>query len=619
MKSRSYRITSSVREFVSFRHAYFAGALLAIMFGLGMYSMVGNSAIMDEVAHIPAAYSYLHYGDYRLNPEHPPLIKDLAGIPLQFMHLKFPINSPDWTTEMNGEWDVGWDFLYNLGNNADAILFWARLPILLLSIGFGIFFYVYTRKRWGTLAAMLALSFYVFSPSILGASITVTTDLGAAIFIFVGVAGFVRYILRPSRGNMFLMSIGIALAQLAKFNGVVLYPFLLLAAMAAVWLDTDIKDVNQRTKLYVGGYLLACVLSVVWIWLFYVPEVWNMPLSIQRNLITGNLVAPNTMWIGHILVSMSQLVFTKPIVQYLLGVIMVLARVSGGNVTYFNGQVTDMSFHGYFPETFIFKTQVSLLILMFGAMIFGSIQFVRRRRSTRYAAFKTHVREHITEWTFGAFAVFYFTVAVAGNLNLGVRHILPVYLPIFMIVAVVVSRWMHALDFTKWRWASIAGLAVAMVWYVMSTILQAPSYIPYLNELAGGSGNAYKYFTDSSIDWGQDLERLKTYVDQHPQIHHIAIDYFGGGMPEYYFCQREYDAQGHLITGNDSYDCSHSVMEIWHSSYGRYTGQYIAVSETYLENDKYFSGLAGQPGYAYLRAMKPIAKIGYSIYLYKLY
>ncbi len=619
MKSRYYRITSSVREFVAFRHAYIAGGLLIVMFVLGMSSMVGNSAIMDEVAHIPAAYSYLHYGDYRLNPEHPPLIKDLAGIPLQFMNLKFPINGSAWNNEVNGEWDVGWDFLYNLGNNADAILFWARLPILLLSLSFGIFFYVYTRKRWGTAAGLLALAFYVFSPSILAASITVTTDLGAAIFMFIGVASFVRYIKRPTRGNMLLMSLGIALAQLAKFSGVVLYPFLLLAAMAAVWLDNDIKDSDNRTRLYVGGYLLACVLSVVWIWLFYIPEVWNMPLSVQDNLIAGSLVGPNVAWIGQALVSLSHLGFTKPIVQYLLGLVMVLARVSGGNITYFNGQVTDMSFHGYFPETLLFKTQVSMLILMLMASVTGLGHFLRRKQGERYRAFKSHVQHHLTQWVFGAFAAFYFAVAVAGNLNLGVRHILPVYLPIFMLIAIMVAKWLHAFDATKWRWASIAGFGVAIVWYIGSTLLQAPNFIPYLNELAGGSGNAYKYFTDSSIDWGQDLKRLQIYINEHPQIHHIAIDYFGGGLPQYYFCQREYDANGQLLTGTDSYDCSHSIMEIWHSSYGRYTGQYIAVSETYLENDRYFAPLADQSGYAYLRAMKPIAKIGDSIYLYKLY
>src|SRR5689334_12990603 len=124
MKSLYNRITDPVREFVNGWHAYLAAGLLVLMFGLGLTAMAGNSAIVDEVAHIPSGYSYLHYGDYRLNPEHPPLIKDLAGLPLQFMNLKFPDYEPSWTTDINGQWESGWNFIYHIGNDADQIIFW---------------------------------------------------------------------------------------------------------------------------------------------------------------------------------------------------------------------------------------------------------------------------------------------------------------------------------------------------------------------------------------------------------------------------------------------------------------------------------------------------------------
>jgi hypothetical protein len=157
------------------------------------------------------------------------------------------------------------------------------------------------------------------------------------------------------------------------------------------------------------------------------------------------------------------------------------------------------------------------------------------------------------------------------------------------------------------------------VWYGGSAVAAHPNYISYFNEFIGGGGNAYKYFTDSSVDWGQDLKRLKTYVDNHPEINHIALDYFGGGAPQYYFCNRKYTPEGQLIATSDGYDCSHSVYQEWHSQYGRYTGQYIAVSETFLYNDLWYSELNHTTGYDYLRAMKPIAKVGNSIYVYKMY
>jgi hypothetical protein len=550
MKSRHNRITDRLRVFVLQYHAYLAGALLALMLGLGLSSMVGNSAIVDEIAHIPSGYSYLHFGDYRLNPEHPPLIKDLAGLPLQ------------------------------------------RLPILLLMVGFGVALYCFVRRHWGTATALLALGFFALSPNFLAHGALVTTDLGISIFMFLALVTFVRFIKLPTAGNLLLLSLALAAANLAKFSGVLLYVFLGLASLFVVWAWRNPKQKKHRFGLYTGGYIVACVLSVLWIWIFYAPHVMNMPSNVQQRLITGSLTDKSMQGVSHVLVAMSPNPVLKPLTQYLLGIAMVYGRVAGGNTTYFNGMVTNQSFHGYFPEIFTFKTQVSLLILMLVATGFGLM--------------------------LGSFAAFYFAVAVVGNLNLGIRHIMPVYLPVFVLVAVATVKIMRRLMRSEWRVSAAVVMALLMAWYGLSTIWAAPNFIAYFNELMGGPGNAYKYFTDSGVDWGQDLLRLKEYVDGHPQITHIAVDYFGGGSPPYYFCQREYNDQGQLLTEGE-YDCSHSKYEEWHSQNGQYSGQYIAVSETFLENDKWYADINNRPGYEYLRERTPIAKVGYSIYVYKMY
>src|SRR5664279_168883 len=201
MTSWNNRTTNSILKFIDVWHAYLAAGMLIVMFGLGITSMAQNSAIVDEVAHISAAYSYLHFGDYRLNPEHPPLIKDLAGIPLQFMHLKFPSNQIAWTTDVNGQWETGWNFIYHIGNNADAILFWARIPVLLLALTFGGVLYWLCRRRWGTSVALLTLFFFALSPNILAHSTLVTTDLGASVFIFLAIVTFARFAVEPTRNN----------------------------------------------------------------------------------------------------------------------------------------------------------------------------------------------------------------------------------------------------------------------------------------------------------------------------------------------------------------------------------------------------------------------------------
>ncbi len=81
-------------------------SILALSLGLMVFSSLQESAIMDELAHIPAGYSYLNNLDYRLNPEHPPLVKMFAGLPLLFLDLNFPTDDPAWSEKVNGQWDM---------------------------------------------------------------------------------------------------------------------------------------------------------------------------------------------------------------------------------------------------------------------------------------------------------------------------------------------------------------------------------------------------------------------------------------------------------------------------------------------------------------------------------
>lgn len=596
-------------------HWLAAGVLLVVMFGLGLSSMAGDSATTDEVAHIAAAYSYLHYGDYRLNPEHPPLTKDLAGLPLQFMDLRFPINEEAWTTQVNGQWGSGWSFIYHIGNDAQAILFWARLPILLLAVGFGVALYLFVLHRWGTAAALLTLLFYTLSPNIISHAHYVTADLGALVFISLALMSYIKFIERPNIQNLSLLSLGLAGAQLAKFSSVVLYPLLLLVTIGIVITWKWPRGWVSRTRLYVGGLVAASALSIIWIWIYYIPHVIRMPADIQERLISGSLYG-NTAGIATNLITLSHHLALKPLVHYLLGLTMTYGRVSGGSVTYFNGQVNDQSFRLYFPELFIIKTQVAFLVL--GLIALG-LMLSRFYRHGLLQTIVAAIREHLPLCTLGFFAVCYFVIAVVGNLNLGIRHILPIFVPLFILVAVATVSLARRLAGTRWRAASTGTLAALLAWYAAATFWIHPSFTAYFNELIGGPANAHKYVADSGVDWGQDLIRLKQYVDAHPEIDRLALDYFGGGHPPYYFCERAYDNQGRLIATPEGYDCTESVYEPWRADYRPYAGQYIAVSETFLENDRWYAAQRGDEGYEYLRNLRPVAKIGYSIYLYKLY
>ena len=165
----------------------FGRRVSAVLFGLILITsaclMIGgaarDSAIMGELAHIPAGYGYVSQLDYRLNPEHPPLVKVLSALPLLFSHPSFPTNLPAWQTAVNGQWDMGGAFLYQANDHqAQSILFLARLFPILLTLGLVFLTYWWSRKLVGPLWALLPTFFVALSPNILAHGHYVTTDIG---------------------------------------------------------------------------------------------------------------------------------------------------------------------------------------------------------------------------------------------------------------------------------------------------------------------------------------------------------------------------------------------------------------------------------------------------------
>ena len=110
-------------------------AVLGFMTVVSILNANNDSLIYDEDAHIPAGYSYLTQQDIRLNPEHPPLLKDLAAFPLLFINPKLDTTQDFWTKDNadDGQWNAGKSFLFGGDNNPDQIIFWSRLPIVFLS------------------------------------------------------------------------------------------------------------------------------------------------------------------------------------------------------------------------------------------------------------------------------------------------------------------------------------------------------------------------------------------------------------------------------------------------------------------------------------------------------
>src|SRR3989338_5317053 len=121
--------------------------ILAVMFIMMLGSVWNESGTMDELAHIPAGFGYVTQLDYRLNPEHPPLLKAISALSgWIFTRPYFPTDTAYWQDDINGQWAEGASFLYESGNDADKIIFWSRLPMILLTLFLGWLIYYWSRN-----------------------------------------------------------------------------------------------------------------------------------------------------------------------------------------------------------------------------------------------------------------------------------------------------------------------------------------------------------------------------------------------------------------------------------------------------------------------------------------
>src|SRR3989344_9549794 len=136
-----------------------AATLLALMFLLMFFSAQKDALTFDELAHIPAGYSYLTQQDYRINPEHPPLAKDIAAAPLFFLNLNFPSQSQNWLQDAGAppwwvQFDLGTELLYQSGNDPRDVIFWARIPMIGLLLLLGLFLFRWTKELGGAVAGI---------------------------------------------------------------------------------------------------------------------------------------------------------------------------------------------------------------------------------------------------------------------------------------------------------------------------------------------------------------------------------------------------------------------------------------------------------------------------------
>jgi hypothetical protein len=530
---------------------------------LAVASLRVKSATYDEPLHLTAGYTYLAWGDYRVNPQHPPLAKTLAAAGLLGMDVTFRTDDPAWREGYQNK--LARQFLYHW-NDADRLLFRARLPIVALGCILLVAVFLWARRLGGLAAAAIALALAALNPDLLAHGRLVTMDLAVALFIFLTVVAFERLGEGVTPGRVVLAGLALGAALATKASAVALFP--ILAGLAVV-----LARHGARVRALALALLAMAVLAWTVIWASY-----GFGATVSRDPAAPAFdwtILPSGAAGGVVRALRASHLLPEP---YLYGLAFrVAANAAGSEGTagaFLHGELSEKGWWSYFPITFAIKTPLPLVLLAGAALL---------------SAFRS--RAPRSEWLLWLPVAVYAALTIAQRLNIGHRYLLPVYPFLFVAAGRAAARLLGS------RHGRLA-LGVLLAWYAAGTLRVHPHYLAYFNEAVGGPRHGYRWLVDSNLDWGQDLPGLAAYLRRHGETN-VKLSYFGIADPAYYGITAErlpgFPPPAKMAAGVNP-------------------GDLLAVSATNLQAVRLDQGRRLMRR---LREQEPMATIGYSILIYR--
>jgi hypothetical protein len=228
---------------------------------------------------------------------------------------------------------------------------------------------------------------------------------------------------------------------------------------------------------------------------------------------------------------------------------------------------------------------------------------------------KDWINSHLPEFAMICFIILYWFSSITSPLNIGVRHVLPTFPFIYILISKQINKWLFIAApanleglLAKLKFvgktliissAKYAVIFLLIAWQIISIVAAYPYFLTYFNELVGGPKNGYIYVVDSNLDWGQDFKRLVKWADEN-KIDKLYVDYFGGTVGEYYLGNR-------LIPWSGEKDYKLLPPE-----------SYLAVSATFRQQcfGEPINGFKPLNCYQWLKDYQPMQTIGNSIFVY---
>ncbi len=488
-----------------------AAGLLLLMFVLAGGAALRESVTIDEVAHIGAGLSYVQKLDLRLNDEHPPLAKVLAGLPLAILGTRADYSSQQWTIGRKffpaylGEWVFG-DWVIGHWNNPQSTLMWARLPMLLLTVLTGWVLFVLGRRLGGDWGGLLCVAVFTTMPAFIAFGPLVLTDMAIALFAALTLWTVGELWRNPDRRNTRWFGLALAGALLSKFSSSILIIAILTFVLTTRWwriADQPAEKALARAwrKLRWRALRRGTLLAAVVVYVAYFVLSWNQPTDIPGLAGRGFPIS----LAGHLLM---------PPWLFLRGFGWVL--LTAVRPSFLLGQQYPHGIWFYFPVLLVLKSPPGFLGLLLMAL---ALAWWSRRRSRGPSVIPADLGP---QWRAIWVALLVFTgVCMVGPMDISIRHFsVPMVLLILLLAPL--PRLIEQSS-ARVLWAAAAAVMAASC--LITAVRLYPYYFPYVSPFGMGRPD-YWLMSDSNVDWNQALPEVEQFAEKRG-LTDVPLDDYG--------------------------------------------------------------------------------------------
>jgi 4-amino-4-deoxy-L-arabinose transferase-like glycosyltransferase len=486
--------------------------------------------------------------------------------------------------------------------------------MIVLSVALGALIGGWSWRLGGMWAALVATFAYAFDPNFLAHGPLVKNDVPLTLITILLAIGVWRAGIRATVCNILAIGLLCGVALSTKFSGLVLGPAVAMTMIGRALLPTPWKMFRFELATRIERFAAACailvaalIISWLTIWASYGfrfapsrnPELKLNIRQMLRYTAINQLIfenkgtfpsddqiarwRPNAFARGIVWLEKNRLLPQSWLIGLLYTYQSALARPS-----FLLGNHSLLGWWYYFPLAMLVKTPLTTLLVSAGAI--AVYIFAWRKR--------VPVALPLGTWSAMCLTIlpaFYMFMAMRSNLNLGIRHVLPVYPFIFIAIGIAVA-WSRAI----WPRAAKVATAAAGIGLALETMSVFPNYLAFFNAPAGGSRGGIELLSDSNLDWGQDLKLIAQWQQEHPNTP-LYMMYFGFADPWAYGIEYRNFIEGYKYG---------PVFE-WTPQPG-----VLAVSATHLQG-VYYEQREIREFLARLRQVEPIEVLGGTIYLYR--